>query len=77
MRATTLEDIGCRACLHIDRHLIDDINRVRDVINIEIRVSDMELFEKLLSHGSKPIIIKILIDQSNILSTARPGFRKK
>ncbi len=67
MRATTLKDIRRCPSLHIDWHLIDHISRIRNVINIDIRMRCMELFEMLPGHGLEPIVIEILIDQLSIL----------
>jgi hypothetical protein len=62
MCTAALEDIGCGPSLHIDRHLINHIKRIRDVINTDIRMSSVKLLEKVSGHRGEPLVIEILID---------------
>ena len=71
MGAAALEEIGGRPSLHIDRHLIDDVGRIRDEIDVDIGVSSVKLFEKLPGHRLEPVVAEILIDQLDSLRLVR------
>ncbi len=74
VRAAALEDICCRARLHIDQHFFFHPQRVGRVIDADSGVGRVKLFEHLLHHRRKPVRAPILMDQLDRLSHRRGGF---
>ncbi len=58
-----LEDIGCVACLHVERHLVGEVLRIRRVEDAEVRMSRLEDRQLPLSHRREPLGPPVLVDE--------------